>query len=169
MQQLLFSSPPATQESNHHKSRWKLFIDGASRNNPGPAGAGVCLFKDNESVLQKGCFLGTKTNNQAEYLALLLGIFYLKKNVTPGDQIQIISDSQLLIRQLQGVYRVKNETIRALYLLAQTMLRGIPCEFHHVLRDENKDADKMANLGVDKKTALPAEFIQLLQSYEIPL
>ena len=60
---------------------WKLFIDGASRNNPGPSGAGFLLLKDDKPVEQKGFFLGSKTNNQAEYFALLIGIFFLKKHL----------------------------------------------------------------------------------------
>jgi ribonuclease HI len=171
MQQLFLFTPQSSENKNilSPKHHWKLFIDGASRNNPGPSGAGIYLLKDDELILQKGFFLGSKTNNQAEYLALLLGVFYLEKNVMPHDTIQIISDSQLLIRQLQGIYKVRNEVIKALYFLATTMTKDMKCTFLHVLREENSNADKMANVGIDKKVALPAEFIQLLSQYDIGL
>ena len=58
---------------------WRLFIDGASKNNPGPAGSGFVLFKNKEIICRQGFYLGTKTNNQAEYYALVLGIFFAKK------------------------------------------------------------------------------------------
>src|SRR5947207_1299648 len=128
-QQFLFSSLIPNDGSSEplKKHRLKLFIDGASRNNPGPGGAGIYLLKDDELVIKKGFFLGKKTNNQAEYLALLIGVFYLKKHVTADDTVQIISDSQLLIRQLQGIYKVRNEAIQSLYNLAKIMIKDMKC------------------------------------------
>lgn len=148
---------------------WKLFIDGASRNNPGPAGAGVCLFKNDKKVFEEGFFLGSKTNNQAEYLALLVGIFYLKKNICTEDIALIISDSQLLVRQILGEYKVKSPGLRSLYALSSQLLSGINYNIAHVLRHENKDADKMANVGIDKGKLLPQEFITILRDYEIQM
>ena len=76
---------------------WKLFIDGASRNNPGPAGAGLALFKDDEPAEMRGFYLGTKTNNQAEYFALLLGIFYLKKQVVSCKMVKLFLSNNLAV------------------------------------------------------------------------
>jgi len=146
---------------------WKLFIDGASRNNPGPAGAGIYLLKNDEPVVQKGFFLGSKTNNQAEYLSLVLGIFYLKKNMCKEDIAMIISDSQLLVRQMLGEYKVKNADLRPLFQLSNRLLSGINYNIAHVLRHENKEADKMANLGIDKGNKLSQECIDMLREYEI--
>ena len=79
---------------------WKLFVDGASRKNPGKAGAGIYLVKEDKSILKKGFYLGTKTNNQAEYLALILGIFYAKKYMAKNDMLTIFSDSELLVKHM---------------------------------------------------------------------
>ncbi|MFC1841808.1 ribonuclease HI family protein [Candidatus Dependentiae bacterium] len=148
---------------------WKLFIDGASRNNPGPAGAGIYLLKNNEPVLKQGFFLDSKTNNQAEYLSLLIGIFFLKKQVCKDDIVMIISDSQLLVRQLLGEYKVKNSGLRPFFQLSNQLLSGINYNIAHVLRHENKVADKMANIGIDKGERLPKDFLDLLQRHEIQL
>jgi len=148
---------------------WKVFIDGASRNNPGPAGAGVHILKNDKLVLEKGFYLGLKTNNQAEYLALLLGIFYVKKNLCKDDMLLIVSDSQLLVRQMEGAYRVKNVDLKPLYQLANQLLHGINYSILHVLREDNKDADRMANVGLDKRSRVPSDFLQVLQRYEIQL
>jgi len=148
---------------------WKIYIDGASRNNPGPAGAGVCLLKNDKLFLKEGFYIGLKTNNQAEYLALLLGIFYLKKNVAPCDIALIVSDSQLLVRQMEGKYKVKNLDLRPMFQLANRLLSGINYSVLHVLRDENKDADQMANVGIDKKKRPPKDFVDVLNENQIYL
>ncbi len=149
------------------KVTWKLYIDGASRNNPGPAGAGIFILKNNAVVKEYGYYIGIKTNNQAEYLALLLGIYHIKQLMQPHDILYIISDSELLVRQLQGKYAVKHHELKKLFLLATHLLEGISCRVQHVLRTENKQADRMANQGIDTKHAMPDEFIKLLVEHEI--
>lgn len=148
---------------------WKLFIDGAARNNPGPAGAGLFLLKNDAPVEQRGFFLGNKTNNQAEYFALLLGLFYLKKHICQGDLVLIISDSQLLVRQVIGQYKVKNKELKPMCSLAHVLLEGITYNVVHVLREENQQADALANKGIDKKYKPPQQFLELLDKYEIPI
>jgi len=148
---------------------WKVFFDGASRNNPGPAGAGLYILKDGKPFLKNGFYLGIKTNNQAEYLGLLLGVFYAKKQMAPCDILLIISDSQLLVRQMEGVYKVKNPELRPMFQLANRLLSGINYSVLHVLRDENKDADEMANIGIDKKNKLPKDFVDMLHENQIIL
>ena len=147
------------------KHQWKLYVDGASRNNPGPSGAGIYLLKDNVVIEKQGYFLGVKTNNEAEYLALILGMLLLRQFVTAADEVFIISDSQLLIRQLQGKYRVRTDTLKPFYAVAHTLISAVNPKMMHVLRAENTEADKLANLGVDKKRAIPAEFVLLLKQY----
>jgi ribonuclease HI len=156
-------------ESDVHEgmSKWKLYLDGASRNNPGPAGAGIVLYKNNELVQEGGYYLGLKTNNQAEYMALLIGLFEVKKIMKPNDQLLIISDSQLMVRQLQGMYKVKNPELKKCFSLAKYLLKDVPCNIKHVLRHENKQADAMANRGVDTKNEVPEAFVQLLKKHAI--
>ena len=149
------------------KAIWKVYIDGASRNNPGPSGAGVVMFKDGALMQEYGYYLGIKTNNQAEYLALLLGIYHSKQLMQSDDIVYIISDSELLVRQLQGRYAVKNRELKKLFGLAKQLLEGVSCKVQHVLRTENIEADRMANQGVDSKRAVPDEFIKLLVAHEI--
>ncbi len=144
------------------KYDWKLFVDGASKNNPGPSGAGVCLLKgDNELVFKKGFYLGKKTNNQAEYLALLLGIFYARKHMSLGDSIIITSDSELMVRQLNKIYSVKNAELKRMYECARQLLEGFEVKFVHVLREENTVADALANEGIEKKHHVPQEFLKI--------
>lgn len=148
---------------------WKISVDGASRNNPGKSGAGIYIVKNNEKFLENGFSLGLKTNNQAEYLALLVGIFFLKKYLCKDDIVMIISDSQLMVRQMSGHYRVKNSELIPLFKLSKHLLYGINYNIVHVLRDENKEADEMANFGIDKGKKLPQDFLDMLREYEIQL
>jgi len=150
-------------------NQWQLFVDGASRNNPGPSGGGFCIFKNNEMVHQNGFFLGIKTNNQAEYLALLLGIFFLEPLQEAKDNVAIFADSELLVRQLNGIYKVKEPQLRQLHACAHQQLHELRATLSHVLRDKNKQADKMANLGIDSKIAPPDAFLQKLSLYALSL
>ncbi len=148
---------------------WTIFIDGASRNNPGKAGAGIVMKKDGQNVSVEGFYLGIKTNNQAEYLALLLGLFFIEQYAHPEDTIRIVSDSELLVKQFLGEYRVKNEGLKPLHTLARTMARNYCIDILHVLRHDNKEADSLANKGIDSKKTLPKSFIAILKSNNISL
>lgn len=166
----LYEHSDASHIKQHHKGiSWKLYIDGAARNNPGPAGAGVYIVKNNELFLKKGFFLGNKTNNQAEYLALLLGLHILKPHVQSHDAVLIISDSLLLVRQIKGEYKIKNNELRQLHAVAIHLLHEMRYECCHVLREDNKVADAMANVGIDTKAAIPQSFLALLQNYGMSL
>ncbi len=146
---------------------WQLFIDGASKNNPGPSGSGFVIMKNKEIVFRQGFYLGKKTNNQAEYYALVLGIFFAKKYINKDDFLTIISDSQLLVRQMNGIYKVKDMHLAQLKNLSIDWLQGYRYKVQHVLREFNKLADEMANCGVEKKTSLPQEFLHSLQDHDI--
>jgi len=146
---------------------WKLFIDGASKNNPGPAGSGFVLFKNDELICRQGFYLGKKTNNQAEYFALILGVFFAKKYIKKNDLITIISDSQLLVRQMNGIYKVKDIHLKRFKDLAIHWLCNYNYKINHVLREFNTLADEMANRGVEKKILLPQDFLDSLHDYEI--
>lgn len=148
---------------------WTVYIDGASRNNPGKAGAGIVLKKDGQNVAIEGFYLGVKTNNQAEYLALLLALYFVNKYATSQDVIRIVSDSQLLVRQFLGQYRVKNEGLKPLHHIAQQWAQQRTIEILHVLRADNKEADALANKGIDSKKPLPSSFIEALKEYHVNL
>jgi ribonuclease HI len=157
-------SPQATQ--HHH---FTLFIDGASRKNPGPSGAGIYLLKDSELLLKKGFYLGIKTNNQAEYLALLIGLFFVQRFFQQGDTVRIVSDSELLVKQIKAEYRVKNSELQPLHAVGLKMMRAMQAQIGHVLRADNAEADAMANEGIDKKVPLPADFIEMIRAHALAI
>lgn len=142
-------------------ARWKLFIDGASRNNPGPSGAGVYLLKDETPVVKQGFYLGTKTNNQAEYYALLLGVYFAQRHMALDDTLIINADSELMVKQLLGEYEIRHPDLKHLYNCIMDRLRTLRYEIRHVVRKDNTVADKLANLGIDKKLPVPQEILNL--------
>jgi ribonuclease HI len=148
-------------------SLWTMHIDGASRNNPGPAGVGIVIDKDNEPIWQEGFYIGTKTNNQAEYLALVIGLWWIQMNAQKGDALTIFSDSQLLVYQLQGKYTVKSPDLVALYRCAQNFMQGYRVISTHVLREYNTRADMYANKGIDEKKSVPVACKQALHQHGI--
>ncbi len=141
--------------------RWKLFVDGAARNNPGLAGAGVYLLKNDTPVVKQGFFLGIKTNNQAEYSALLLGVFFAQRHMKPDDILLINCDSELIVKQITGHYKIKSPDLAALHDCIKDRLKEINYMIRHVVRKDNAVADKLANLGIDKRLPVPQEFIHL--------
>lgn len=146
-------------------SIWKLYTDGASRCNPGPSGIGFLLLEGDKVVCEQGFFIGIKTNNQAEYMALLVGIFFAKEFMKPADKLAVFADSQLLIRQMNGQYRVRDPQLQKLQNMANDLLRGYNYSFCHIYRDQNVRADELANRGVDKKIPLPKKFVDLFAQY----
>jgi ribonuclease HI len=123
--------------------------DGASRGNPGPAGIGVVLeVEGNTHPIECSEYIGEATNNVAEYRALLLALSEAEK-LSPSS-LTILSDSELLVRQLNGEYRVKSDTLKPLYQEACRRLRGFPgTRILHVGRGENQSADRLANRAID--------------------
>lgn len=133
-----------------------IYTDGGSRGNPGPSGFGVVIYDQNNQIVdQISKFVGTKTNNEAEYLALNEAISWLKTNQEPLSitSVDFYSDSQLLVRQMQGRYKVKAPTILPLYRLATSLLfeTKLKYQFHEILRDLNSAADALANEAMDRK------------------
>jgi len=124
------------------------WIDGAARGNPGPAGYGVYMKKDGE-VIEVSGYLGRTTNNVAEYAGL---IDALTVAVAEGvREVEIISDSELLVKQMLGQYRVKHPNLVPLYEQAKTLVRKFArFSIRHTLRAGNKDADRLANRAVDR-------------------
>lgn len=123
--------------------------DGAARGNPGPAGAGWVIETPEGTVVSEGCaYLGETTNNQAEYEALLRALDEVEPD--PETEIEVFSDSELMVKQLNGEYRVKNEGLKPLYVRAtRHLLRAGRSEVRHVRRGENEAADALANQAID--------------------
>lgn len=126
----------------------EVYIDGAARGNPGPAGIGV-VIKDGPKVIDEiGAYIGKATNNFAEYLALIRG---LEEVITRGFlSASFFSDSELLVKQLNGEYKVKHETLVPLHYHILTLVgRMKDFTITHVRREKNEHADRMANEGID--------------------
>lgn len=149
------------------KSAWTLFVDGASRNNPGPSGAGIYIEKNGIAEIKEGYYVGIKTNNQAEYLALIFGLFMLAEHVQDGDAVRIVSDSQLLVRQLTGEYKVRHSHLQPLHAICKALMEKFDATIMHVLREQNTQADAMANHGIDVKNIPPKPYIALLKQHAI--
>jgi ribonuclease HI len=127
-----------------------IHTDGASRGNPGPAAYAFTLAQPGHEVYEESACLGTMTNNQAEYTAFVRALEYAVK---AGVRTPIIlkSDSELIVKQMRGEYRVKNEELRPLYAQAKkaeaTLSAGVTYE--HVRREQNKRADELCNIALD--------------------
>lgn len=128
---------------------WTLFFDGASQGNPGPAGAGAVLLDGQGQIrVQLTKYLGRATNNVAEYHGLLLG---LESALQLGvRRLQIFSDSELVVRQIRGSYRVRHPRLQPLYQTAKTLLQKLDSyDIAHVYRYQNCEADRLARDAID--------------------
>jgi ribonuclease HI len=145
----------------------RLHIDGASRNNPGKAGAGFSLQRGEVKLCEQGFFVGHRTNNQAEYLALLLGLYFSKEYLDVHDKLLIFSDSQLLVRQMTGVYKIRDPLLKKMKIVAEHLMKNYKVSFCHVFREQNERADFLANRGIDKMVSMPKKFVDILHEYDI--
>ena len=135
--------------------RFTLFADGGSRGNPGPAGSGAIVRTESgEVVLTVSEFLGSATNNVAEYTAVLRGLEALASKLGPqakGAEVFVYMDSMLVVKQMSGEWRLKNEGLKPL----AARVKEVSSEFKavsyaHVYRDKNADADRLANEAMDR-------------------
>jgi ribonuclease HI len=128
---------------------WLLMVDGAARGNPGEAGCGAVIFDEAGTLLEElNRYLGTATNNVAEYEGLLMGLEGVLR--LGGKKLRVESDSQLLVRQLNGLYRVKDEKLKRLHHKALGLLRRLEAyRIIHVAREHNRLADRQANRAID--------------------
>lgn len=127
-----------------------MTVDGAARGNPGEAGCGAAIFDENGAVVMElSRYLGRTTNNVAEYEALLMGLEALLK--VGKKKVRIQSDSELLVRQLNGQYRIKDEKLKLLCDRAMVLLRQLDWyRIVHIPRESNRLADRLANRGIDE-------------------
>jgi len=128
-----------------------LYTDGASRGNPGEAGAGIVLLDDcRQELAVRSMYLGQCTNNSAEYLALIAGLELATEYGC--SELHVFLDSELIVRQLNGQYRVKNEQLKPLFTKAMALLDRLKqWRIDHVPRSENTRADELANRGIDER------------------
>lgn len=147
-----------------------LTADGGSRGNPGPSAYGFAIWKSdlkdlNKEILMQivvktepdfkvGKYIGHATNNQVEWGGLIAGLEYIKENVTDIEKIYIALDSELVVKQITGIYKVKNPGLQPLFLQAKQVLdsfkkTAIPFEFLHIYREFNKIADAQVNQALD--------------------
>lgn len=128
-----------------------IFIDGASKGNPGPSGIGVVFCDDQNNVIKKLFkFIGNATNNVAEYSALIYAV--QEALIDRYDDVKVKSDSELLVKQLTGEYKVKNDNLRSYHDMFQHIARGFnKIEIIYIGRENNSIADKLANKAVDSR------------------
>ena len=124
----------------------EIYTDGGARHNPGPAGIGA-VFKDPASgkiIFKLKQFIGTTTNNCAEYKAVIASLVVVKK--FKAKKIKILSDSELLVKQMQGLYKVKDEKLKKLHLELKNISRDFEIIFfEHINRENNNEADLLVN------------------------
>ncbi len=146
----LFSDPPASKPES---SGWiSAHCDGGARGNPGPAGFGAVIQDDHGTILAElSEFLGVRTNNYAEYSGLLACLQYALDHRHP--RLRVVSDSELMVKQIQGKYKVNSPDLRPLWLEAKNRIAKLEAfEISHALRHKNKDADRLANEAMDRGT-----------------
>ena len=136
-----------------------IYADGGSRGNPGPAGAGVAIT-DAKGNIVKGYsgFLGIKTNNEAEYEAVIFGLQKIKallgKEKVKNTEIEFRLDSQLITRQLNGEYKIEEERLFPLFIKIRNLKMDFgPIKFTEIPREQNKEADRLANEAMDGNTS----------------
>jgi len=127
-----------------------IYIDGAARGNPGEAGAAAIIYDaSGRRLAEVGKYLGRTTNNVAEYSALILGLEEARR--LGGRQLAIFSDSELLIRQCNGQYRVRDARLKRYFERVKRLSQGFDkVTLQHVLREKNKEADRLVNKVLDQ-------------------
>jgi ribonuclease HI len=132
---------------------YRVYIDGASRGNPGPAGAGVVILSSRGTAKEVSRFLGERTNNQAEYEALIVALEELRD--LGAKKAHFFSDSEILVKQLRAEYRIRNEGLKPLFGCVLSMLSALDAfEIDLVNRKDNKRADQLANFAIDREKSL---------------
>lgn len=137
------------QPKIYPKEEFVLYFDGCSKGNPGPSGIGAVIYKDGIEYWSSCKYIGNKrTNNEAEYSALILGLeTAIEKEIK---KISVCGDSLLVINQVNGIYKVKNKNLFELYNRVDKLKKAFNyIDFNHVYRNENKRADQLSNLALE--------------------
>ena len=131
-------------------------VDGGARGNPGPAGYGVVIEDEiGRPIAELSEYLGRQTNNYAEYSGLIAALNYTLRHGLKA--LKVVSDSELMVKQINGQYKVSSPTLKELYESAMKLIDQLDCfEINHVLREKNREADRLANLAMDRGIAKKA-------------
>jgi ribonuclease HI len=125
-----------------------IFTDGGARGNPGPSGIGVVFYVDEKIILEIKEFIGDHTNNFAEYTALIKAL--TKAHEMGAENVECFLDSELVVKQLNGQYKIKEETLKPLAAKVLSMTNKFKSiSFSHVRREKNKEADRLVNEAID--------------------
>lgn len=151
-QSAVFYRNKSDNRASSNLSDFFVYTDGASRGNPGEAGAGaVILDKEGNVIRELKKYLGKNTNNVAEYRALILGLSEVLK--LKGTRVHIFSDSELMVRQLNGTYAVKNKGLAVLYNEVNDLLKKfVRYDIKYINREKNRHADRLANEAIDERS-----------------
>ena len=155
-QDSLFGEAADHKFSTNEKLAFTANIDGGARGNPGPAAYGVVIRNPQGKIIAElSDYLGIQTNNFAEYSGLLAALDYATREQIRA--LRVISDSELLVRQMNGQYKVSSPALKELYLRAKSAARALESfKIEHVLRHNNKDADRLVNQVLDsRRTGAP--------------
>jgi ribonuclease HI len=150
-QSALFTAPEPSKTAAKSDGDWiSAHCDGGARGNPGPAGFGVYVQSHEGMVLAElSEFIGFKTNNVAEYSGLLASLDFALQNGHP--RLRVVSDSELMVKQIQGKYKVNSPDLKPLYEEAKRRIAKLEgFQIEHALRAKNKHADRLANLAMDR-------------------
>ncbi|TSC92859.1 MAG: ribonuclease HI [Candidatus Berkelbacteria bacterium Licking1014_85] len=136
-----------------------IFTDGGARGNPGPAGIGIVFYINGNIIAKLKKYIGEATNNIAEYTAVIFALDWVIENKPSADSIEFNLDSQLVVEQLNGNYKVKQDHLKKLHnevqqktqKIQQLYQPNISIKFFHIERSQNKIADKLVNLVLDEK------------------
>jgi ribonuclease HI len=147
----LFGEPPPEAKPQ----AWRANVDGGSRGNPGPASYGVVIRDPRgEIVARLKKYIGRTTNNVAEYYGLIAALDYAQSNSIKA--LRVESDSELLVKQMQGQYKVKSADLKPLFERAKKMSQALPAfRIDHVYREQNREADLLANEAMDEASGKP--------------
>lgn len=130
-----------------------IYTDGGARGNPGPAAFAVIIKNQNHKEIQRiSRFLGKETNNQAEYEGVIAALLWLKKRGIKDSKVYFYLDSELVVKQLKGEYKIKNEGLKPLFWRARELMMemGLDIDLQAVKREFNKEADKLVNKTIDQ-------------------
>ena len=143
-------------ESPSSSAGWfTAHCDGGSRGNPGPAGYGAVIEDPQGRIVARlSKYLGRQTNNYAEYAGLLAVLTWASEN--SAKRLRVVSDSELMVKQIKGQYKVKSPDLRPLYEEAKRRIEGLDFfQIQHVLRNKNREADRLANEAMDRGMKKP--------------
>jgi ribonuclease HI len=129
-----------------------IHTDGGSRGNPGPAACAFVAEEKGKEILRRSKYLGNTTNNFAEYSGVILALRWLNESGPKNTSVVFFLDSELLVKQINAIYKVKNENLRNLFFEVLSLVRenGNDIIFKHVPREKNKTADLLVNIELDR-------------------